>query len=334
MKPKFIGWKDSRLIRLSKTKNRPRKSVPPAVAGGSTRDKNPPATAGGTDFRMQNSLAPGYAAAIRQTAQRDRPIATRSSGIATAASFTPKATTSRVRIRTPTNAPTIAAMPPRIQNAKLLFVAASRHADEKEPLKILEINPGGAVRLGVLGRRSQTYSPIAKNDKSARAVADDINEKGVSRRLMQPRYEHHAITAGGVSPRNPVANPMMATARITVAFIQLIYRQDRFSSRKPRKKIAREIRERTRKDFFCPRITLITRIGKRSSLHCVISVIRGQKNLSRPFAYFAGKNSYLIEAFNFVNASEPGQSKSLPKELSGRSLVFSISCRSVESLSM
>jgi hypothetical protein len=106
-----------------------------------------------------------------------------------------------------------------MQNARLPFVAASKHAAANEPVKNLEINPGGAVLFGVFGRRSQTYSPIARTERTATKIGDDINEKGVELRSMQPRYAHHATTAGGVSPRNPAANPMIITARMTVESI-------------------------------------------------------------------------------------------------------------------
>jgi hypothetical protein len=103
--------------------------------------------------------------------------------------------------------------------ARLLFVAARRHAAEKEPVKILEINPGAAVRFGVFGRRSQTYSPTARNENPATTAGDDINENGVAARSIQPRYAHHATTAGGVSPRKPAPIPMRATLRINDGFI-------------------------------------------------------------------------------------------------------------------
>jgi len=160
-----------------------------------------------------------YAVATTQIADSDITIAITSSGIAIQASFTPSDLPSRMRICNPPNAPRIAATPPRMQKDKLLFVAASKHTAANEPVRILEINPGAAVRFGVFGRRSQTYSPIARNENPATNTGDDINEKGVSARFRQPRYAHHATTASGVSPRNPAANPMRATLRINDGFI-------------------------------------------------------------------------------------------------------------------
>src|SRR5215212_1709245 len=105
-------------------------------------------------------------------------MAIRSSGIATNASLVANDRTSRTRICDPQNAPTIAAMPPRMQNARLLFAEASKHAPANEPVSTREISPGGAVRLGVFGRRSHTYSPIARTEKPATAIGDAMNVKG------------------------------------------------------------------------------------------------------------------------------------------------------------
>jgi hypothetical protein len=54
---------------------------------------------------------------------------------------------------------------------------AYTHAPQNNPMTIREMNPGGAVRLGVWGSLSITYSLNAPSENIATAIDDPMNAK-------------------------------------------------------------------------------------------------------------------------------------------------------------
>ena len=85
--------------------------------------------------------------------------------------------------------------------------AEATHAPLNPPNKIRAINPGGAVRLGVVGSLSVTSSTSANSVKIMAAVVVLIHERGLGT-LSQPKCAAQAVTAVGVRHRNPVKNPI------------------------------------------------------------------------------------------------------------------------------
>src|SRR3954451_22215776 len=97
--------------------------------------------------------------------------------------------------------------------------AAARHAPANVPIMNLAMRPRAAVRLGVFGSRSATYSPSANNVRMPAVTGDDTNENHVAPTLRWPRYAAHARTADEVNDRSPVENPIKTMATIIMRSI-------------------------------------------------------------------------------------------------------------------
>jgi hypothetical protein len=69
------------------------------------------------------------------------------------------------------------------------------------------ISPGGAVRFGAFGNLSTTSSANASTVKITTEATEPMSDYGPSI-LSQPRCAAHAVTAGAVSERRPLNNPM------------------------------------------------------------------------------------------------------------------------------
>src|ERR1700756_2807613 len=113
----------------------------------------------------------------------------------------------------PARAPPSRAAPPAI----------ARQAPQRPPVTMRAQSPTGAVRAGVLGSWSATNSTSAKTVKIPRLHFDPMNAKGELWRLIQPRWEAQATTAGAVSERSPATIPMpKASNRANVEVIELL----------------------------------------------------------------------------------------------------------------
>jgi hypothetical protein len=144
----------------------------------------------------------------RETTHSDPPIVTTSSKRAITKSGVPSAFTNLVRAWYP---PYVPASAPMVPNAAPSTIpsppAEATHAPLNPPIKILAINPGGAVRLGVFGSLSVTSSTNAKIVKITAAVAVPIHERGLGT-FSQPKCAAQAVTAGAVRDRSPAKNPI------------------------------------------------------------------------------------------------------------------------------
>src|SRR6266498_149789 len=133
-------------------------------------------------------------------------------------SFTLRPRVNRVRAWYPPKVPIRDPIPPSSAPAIKDWPAdAHRQAPDSPPITIRAINDGSAVRLGVWGSLSLTYSAIAPSENIATATADPMNDKGESCRFSQPRKAAQLTTAGAVRARSPATIPM-PTARKKTEF--------------------------------------------------------------------------------------------------------------------
>src|SRR5262245_26905925 len=89
---------------------------------------------------------------------------------------------------------------------------AHKQAPASPPITRRAMNDGGALRLGVFGGLSLTYSPSAARVKIATAGVEPINDKKEPCRFNIPRRAAQLIAAGAVMARSPATIPM-STAR-------------------------------------------------------------------------------------------------------------------------
>src|SRR5689334_4055040 len=91
----------------------------------------------------------------------------------------------------PSTAPTASDWPP----------AEERVAPDRPPITSRAINEGGAVRLGVFGNLSFTYSPSAAKDKMATAIGNSMNRSGKPCKLTKPKWPAKPTLAEAATAR-------------------------------------------------------------------------------------------------------------------------------------
>src|SRR6478672_9233842 len=120
------------------------------------------------------------------------------------ASLTSSVATSFLRVWYPAKAPITAPGPP--SNAPRRpdgNAVEKRQKPQKAPEMIRAIKGRGAMRLGVFGSKSATYSPTASRVKITSAIFDPINATGVPENITGFRYAAQDNAAGAVKVRSP-----------------------------------------------------------------------------------------------------------------------------------
>ena len=88
------------------------------------------------------------------------------------------------------------------------------------------MSPMGAVRAGVFGSLSAVSSPRASSVKITRAAGALMNASFVPAKFSQPKCALHEITAGPVSERRPVTQPIKKQRKSNVTMAPFLPASD------------------------------------------------------------------------------------------------------------